>query len=196
MAYPYNGGWATGEDPDQRKFDTGLSPMEAGAGQSRGITSASMGPAWPQGGFAPPASARAAIGGDPETFLRQGFGQATDPTGQYGANAATIRRFNEAMGLLNTMGYAERSRIGRQSRRLSSALRQRLINSGLGNSTILGPMLRRVQESADLSYQDLAERLAGRKVGLLSSVNDVSLPIDQLTREAFTRGMSEGYQEG
>jgi len=89
------------------------------------------------------------------------------------ANKANTRRYQGILGLYSGMGNAERTRIARNSRQQAAMLRQRLVSRGMGGSTIVGPMLNRVQETANLSYLDVAERVNRAKAGVMERVNDV-----------------------
>ena len=120
------------------------------------------------------------------TFRREIFGRETFSsrvqTAEDEANRANQARLSRIMSLYGGMGRAERFRIGRGARRQQSAVRQQLISRGLSSSTVIGPMMQRIQEQADLGYLDVGERVAGRQAGVLERVTDVGPQMDMITR--------------
>ena len=98
------------------------------------------------------------------------------------ANWANRARLSRIMGLYAGMGGAERQRIGRGARRQQSAVSQSLINRGLSSSTVLGPMMTRIQETAQRGYLDVADRVRGRMAGVLERVSDVGPDMNLVTR--------------
>jgi len=108
--------------------------------------------------------------------------------GEDAANRANRGRLSRIMALYAGMGGAERQRIGRGARRQQSAVSQSLINRGLSSSTVLGPMMTRIQEAANRGYLDVAERVRGRMAGVLERVEDVGPDMNLVTRMQRLRG--------
>jgi len=106
-----------------------------------------------------------------QQFASMGRG-AADPSGQTASKRANIERLGSILSMYSQMGQAEEARIGRATRQGQARGRQSLINRGLGSSTVVGPMMNRIQETANLGYLDLADRVAGRIGGVLERVTD------------------------
>lgn len=87
-------------------------------------------------------------------------------------NEATRRRLRQVLSLYRGMGDAQRRRVGRQETYDTAMARQSLINRGLGNATVVGPMMNRIREQADLARLDIADQVAARLGDTLSSVVD------------------------
>jgi hypothetical protein len=104
--------------------------------------------------------------------------------GQNSANAANQQRYQQGMGVLGrsagqARGYYDEAlrqskRIGRKSRedvnkgaqRLGAKQTQNLISSGLGNTTIMGSMMRGVEAERQSGLLAAREASAGRQMGL------------------------------
>ena len=71
---------------------------------------------------------------------------------------------------LDTQGQARHQEIEGQYARDAAAAEQRLISSGLGNSTILSSLQRGYRSDANKAENALSEQVAGQKAGYMSSI--------------------------
>lgn len=123
---------------------------------------------------------------DVQSFWRgRGLGRGGTPGGGGGLasqvseyNRANQNRLNQIMRMLATLGGAERGRINTESREQLALTRQRLLNRGLGASSIVEAATRRAQTSREERLQRLAEMLTGRRAGVLERVSDQPPPVD------------------
>ena len=103
-------------------------------------------------GMAPVASLPAAMpladagvpGFDPSSIIGDYAGA------QASSNRANESRYNQILAELSGMGRSQSMRIGRTARQSKAELEQTLRNRGLGNATVIGPMLQRVDENTNL----------------------------------------------
>lgn len=91
---------------------------------------------------------------------------------QDAANRANQNRYASIITMLRRMGKGEMRRTERRGRREQAMMRQRLVSRGLGNTTVVGPMMRRIQESVDLSRLDIQDRVTGRVAGVMERRTD------------------------
>ena len=89
---------------------------------------------------------------------------------QDSANRANAYRLQSILGGIAGMGVSERTRIATGAARSQSEIKQSLINRGLGNSTVVGPMMQQVQNQANLNNIDLSDRLTAARNGVLERV--------------------------
>jgi len=92
---------------------------------------------------------------------------------QASANKANLQRYYQALAQWNQVGQAEMQTIGRNLRQGQAMGRQSLINRGLGNTTVVGPMMNRMQESADISRLNVRGMVARGKAGIIERRTDL-----------------------
>jgi len=75
----------------------------------------------------------------------------------------------QAQSVMDQTGSAERARIQNSANQENAIQEQKLINRGLGNSTVLSSVRNNTMDTANMGYNDLASRLAQAKSSLISS---------------------------
>ncbi len=93
--------------------------------------------------------------------------------GERAARQATAGRLAQAQALLVGQGRVEQARIARQAHLSRGRAEQRLVSSGLGNSTVINPILRAIDERASLASAGVMERVSRLRAGSIQRVSDV-----------------------
>jgi hypothetical protein len=89
--------------------------------------------------------------------------------GTASANRANERRYQQALSTISRLGGQRRQDIGRSVRAAQATAAQRLRNMGLGNSTVLEPVMQRYEEGGQRSINALADRLNQQRLDVISS---------------------------
>ncbi len=74
--------------------------------------------------------------------------------------------YSQAQSLIQDIGKTAIDDVNRGSARLAGSTRQDLISSGLSSSTVLGSMMRGVEEQRQRGQQSVREGIAGQQAGL------------------------------
>jgi len=85
-----------------------------------------------------------------------------------GQQVGAAGTFGQAENLLNQVGTAARTRIGEQKARALATTEQALTSRGLGGTTIRTTARRGVMSDAERARQEMEEKLAQQRVGLLT----------------------------
>ncbi len=93
--------------------------------------------------------------------------------GERAASQAAGSRLAQAENLLVGQGRAQQARIARQAQLSRGRAEQRLISSGLGNTTVVDPILRAIDERAALSGAQVSENVSRLRAGVIERVTDV-----------------------
>jgi hypothetical protein len=91
---------------------------------------------------------------------------------QTAANTANEQRYQDILGLYGGMGTAGNARIGQAEQQTQAQSTQDLSARGLGNTTITGAMNRGIANDAEFSRQQLQERVAMDKAGVMERRTD------------------------
>lgn len=86
---------------------------------------------------------------------------------------ASEQRYQAALGQLDILGQAGKTRIGRQTARQQAAATQGLITRGLGSTTITSAARRGIASDAEFQRQQLEESVAMQKAGIMERRTDV-----------------------
>lgn len=118
------------------------------------------------------------------------FNQAGDE--QYGNMMSMVQGMNQsimgpggmypqAFNLLSSMGQGEGRRIGQTEQKTLAASDQDLMSRGLGNTTVRDTTRRGIRSDAESARQDLAERTALAKAGMLERSAGTAMNLGQMT---------------
>ncbi len=88
------------------------------------------------------------------------------------ANQANEQRYQQILGQYANLGQAGRARIEEQTTRRQAAATQNLVSRGLGNTTITSAVERGIGRDAEISRQELDERVAVQKAGVMERRTD------------------------
>lgn len=84
-------------------------------------------------------------------------------------NSRVGQTYDDAMGLLSTLGDSERERIDMGKVRQQGQTEQDLISRGLGNTTIRQSALRGVEDDAQRAHQSVTEQVGRQQAGMLQA---------------------------
>jgi hypothetical protein len=104
---------------------------------------------------------------------RPKFQNISEAVGQLSewANQANLARFGEIMGTFEGMGTSGETRIAQGEERAKGSVASDLISKGLFNTTMQPNIDRAIAADAELQRQDLAERIAAQKSGVMERMN-------------------------
>jgi hypothetical protein len=125
---------------------------------------------------------------------RRRYQQLLDTIDQTSETA--LGSYNEAMGLVDTLGHASRRDIDRGAQRTAATADQDLITRGLGNTTIRSSVQRGVEDDRAMNQLRLQESLAAQRAGLLTQRAGLEVDLGSLMAQAIEGRYDDGPDLG
>ena len=110
------------------------------------------------------------------------------------ANEANEARFQAAMKQFEGLGQAGEARIARSTEQRQGAATQNLTSRGLGSTTITSAVERGIAGDAETQRQELGERVAVQKAGLLERKTDLGPDLGMFVNLLQAAGQGQAQQ--
>lgn len=113
-----------------------------------------------------------------------------------GVGEAAEARHEQMMAQMEGLGTAGRARIQRETAQRQAGATQQLISRGLGSTTITSAIERGVAREGEIATQELEERVAGQKAGVIGQMQGLEAQLGMQRVGAMERGGAAATQLG
>lgn len=124
------------------------------------------------------------------------YGQLMDHVGGLSQQIGSMGTYGQAIDQVNQIGDSARVRIDEAGTRQGALATQDLTSRGLGNTTITQSAERGVQSDVQRSHQELDERLAAQRSGILERQAGMEFNLGNLTANAMLSRVDQGPDMG